>query len=165
MPLIHKGWGTKPAYNKRTRAEVQCIYCGETNIHKLIKDTRRSFGVSSTCRACYAKRYGKNTPQRKAYNHTKDMKQRNSMGRRSVYAYEVLFDPSETYPRGALFQLQDFNVSLAGSVWPTGLMVRDINTAQCSSVWIDQLVGIPDRDWHQYRMEKVDERNKDILRA
>jgi hypothetical protein len=78
-----------------------------------------------------------------------------AMGRQTVYMYKVLYDPSGTYQRHALFQLQDFTLSLDTGVWPEGMMVRDLETAQCYAIEQMELIEIPDRNWFEYRKEMV----------
>ena len=38
--------------------------------------------------------------------------------------YVVMYDPDEIYSRGAQFSKYDFEMSLAGGVWPIGMIIK-----------------------------------------
>ncbi len=150
--FVHQGWGTKPPWNKQTRADIKCNHCGETDITKLEKDKRRAFGVSNRCRRCYNERYNF-TPQRRAYKQAWSLRKKEELGRRRYLRIQVLYDPSGTYQRNSFFRIQDFNLSLKGRIWPDGMIVRNLIEQQCYKVHNTELVEVPERDWFVFRQE------------
>jgi len=46
--------------------------------------------------------------------------------------FQIIEDPSNTFPEGGFFGRYDFLMSLSGEVWPEGLIVRDYRGGEAS---------------------------------
>ncbi|KKL09656.1 hypothetical protein LCGC14_2563660, partial [marine sediment metagenome] len=57
---------------------------------------------------------------------------------------QVMWDPTDVYPRGGLFAHTDFNHTLKGGVWPNGMIVKDLRNDQCYEVVDTEKIEVPD---------------------
>ena len=69
--------------------------------------------------------------------------------------FQVLWDPSRVFVRGAIFGRTDFDNTLKAGVWPDGMFVRSLPDNQCYQVQLTEKIEAEDRNWFEFTKEQI----------
>lgn len=129
----------------------QCKKCGKK---KPLKEgfhiDRINHAYKYVCKACANRAWSQRGTQW-AKTHPTEYRHKQNLAK----AFEVVMDPTQTFPRGSIFWSKEFRGCMRDALWPIGLIVRHRHTGRIYTVipfykrqrmleglWIDtRLVG------------------------